>query len=92
MNNVEINQYIEGVLTASLGTSLILWGLPSLAASPKLRRGMTKAQAFKVMFRYIQFFLSCTLLGYAPPLLGFFLRIGVNVYLSAAERASLSGC
>jgi hypothetical protein len=63
MNSAEINQYIEGVLTASLGSGLILFGLPSLATIPKIGKGTPKKQAFKILFNYCQFFLSCVLLG-----------------------------
>jgi hypothetical protein len=63
MNSVDINHYVEGILTASLGTSLILFGLPSLATIPHVRKGMTKQQKFKILFNYCQFFLSCFLLG-----------------------------
>jgi len=64
MNSVTINQYIEGVLTASLGTSLILFGLPSLATIPKIGRGTSKKDACKALFYYVHFFLSCFLLAY----------------------------
>jgi hypothetical protein len=64
MNSVDINHYVEGILTASLGTSLILFGLPSLATIPKVTKGTTKKQSFKILFAYCQFFLSCFLLGY----------------------------
>jgi hypothetical protein len=59
------NQYMEGVITASLGTLLILFGLPYLASVPRVGKNTPKKQALLTLFKYFQFFLSCVLLGAA---------------------------
>jgi hypothetical protein len=57
------NQYLEGVITASLGTLLILFGLPYLSSIPRVGKNTPKRQALLTLFNYFQFFLSCVLLG-----------------------------
>ncbi len=57
------NEYMEGVIAASLGALLILFGLPYLSSIPRVGKKTPKKQAYITLFHYFQFFLSCTLLG-----------------------------
>lgn len=59
------NQYMEGAIDASLGTLLIIFGVPCLATIPRVGKKTPSKEAFIILFHYFQFFVSCTLLGYA---------------------------